>query len=127
MKKILLSIVIAALFLSCKKESKDVPLTFTLGYKIEPLNSYITKIEYKDQTGTSVETTDISAFPGGLKTFTVSKPFNAQLKIIVNNTTTSVLNYTLSITGEGVPQKTVTLSAPALTASTEIKAEVLIN
>ena len=127
MKKILLLCVIVCQFLSCKKEEKTDP-SFPLEYKISPLDSYITKIEYKDQTGTSVETTNLSTFPGGIKTITVpSKPFSAQLTIEVNNTTTSTLNYTLTISVYGVPQKTVSLPAPAMTASTKIKAEVDFN
>lgn len=105
---------------SCKKDD-DTPLT-TVEYQITPMNVYFTQITYKDHTGNNVVITDPSDFVGGTKSISVSAPFTARLETVATSTTTTTVNYSLSIKVNGeVKQVTPVVLAPMATVSSSVE------
>ena len=118
---ILVSIFITA---SCSKEPSGTQVV----YKIEPANSYIIEISYFDKSGNKIVLDDISQFPGGAKTITVSqKPFTAKLEIKINNTTNAVITYLIYISVDGQVKAFNNISAPPMSASTTGQIEYTVN
>jgi hypothetical protein len=112
---IMLSSVMSSL--SCKKSS-DSPTTTAIEYRISPMNLYFIQIKYIDNTGNPVIINDPSQFSTGTKSISIStKPFNAILETKINNTTSSTINYTLSISVNGAIKKIVEATAPPIATS----------
>ncbi len=120
-KKLFSVLLLAVIVSAC---SNDDPLA-RVKYQISGLDSSVAEIRYRNEVGaTAVLTTngDITIFAGGgdSKSINVNfTPFEANLKITVNNTSTSNKEYILKIYEDGEVKATKNYSAPASAISSE--------
>jgi hypothetical protein len=119
--KILFSVILlATVSLSC---SGDDPLA-TVKYQITGLDASVAEIKYKnafDGTTDILTNGDINKFNGGKDSKSIAvnfTPFDADLVVIVNNTSGSVKHYTLVIYQDGVAKASTNYDAPANSIST---------
>ncbi len=122
-----LAAALSAPVLGCSS-STAAKSTTTVEYSILPASAYITQVTYTDQNGQPVSVTDLSTFPGGTKDLSVaSKPFDAKITTVMNNTTNAPIPFTLAILVDGQVKAFTNGSAPPMTASYTTSAEFVVQ
>ncbi len=114
--------------LACSTSSTGTANTFTVEYSITPASAYFTQITYTDQNGQPVSMPDLSTFTGGTKDVSATtKPFDAKISTVMNNTTTATITYTLAILVDGQVKAVTSGSAPPMTPSYATSAEFVVQ
>ncbi len=114
--------------LACSKSSTGTTNTFTVEYSISPASAYFTQIAYTDQNGETVSVPDLSTFAGGTKDLSVStRPFDAKISTVMNNTTSATITYVLAILVDGQVKAVTNGSAPPMTPSYSTSAEYVVQ
>lgn len=93
--------------------TNDDPLA-KVKYQITGLDSSVAEIRYNNALGGVTIITDFNKFSGGKDSKTLSVnfiPFDSYLKVSVNNTSSSIKNYTLVIYVDGVNKASTPLNA----------------
>jgi hypothetical protein len=129
LQRTLFLIILCLFFISCKKDStQDNTGSFEVEYMISPISIYTTKITYTDQTGASIEMTDLDQFPNGSRKITVSKkPFTAKLSVQINNTTNATINFDLYILVDSQFKKSAHGIAPAMSPFSVTEVEYTVQ
>lgn len=103
----------------CSKKDSDSPAT-RVTYTITDGNDLITSIAFRNANGEMKMLNNYAAFGGPEKTIEVrDKPFEASIKIIVNNTSSSKKSYVLGISVEGEVKKYIGLLVPQYASNYE--------
>jgi hypothetical protein len=100
MKKIIIPAILALLLCTTckKKDGSPADNTYTVEYRIDPINSFFTHITYTDANGNLVDITDFEKMVGGKKSINVTtKPFTAKIITEVTNTSNDAFSFTLQI------------------------------
>ena len=115
-------------FLGCSKSATGTSNPYTVEYLITPASMYFTLITYTDQNGQSVSVGDLSTFSSGAKSLSVStKPFDAKISTVMNNTSVNAVAYTLTILVDGQVKTVTNGSAPPGDASYTTSAEFVVQ
>ena len=117
--KFLLAVLFAGtlfLSLSCSKSDDQ---TYTVEYKLQGNYDYVQSLRYRDATGNMVIIDDPALIGNGIFTVTVTKPFDAQMNVVVNNSSVTLELYILSIAIDGVEKSTVKMHVPLFDANSQ--------
>ena len=102
--------------------------TFTVEYSVSPASAYFTQVTYTDRNGQSVSVNDLSTFQGGTKSVSVStRPFDAKITTVMNNTTAATITFTLAILVDGQIKAVTNGSAPPGNAAYTTNAEFVVQ
>lgn len=114
--------------LACSSSSTGTNSTVTVEYSISPASAYFTQVTYTGSNGQSVTVNDLSTFQTGTKTVSVAtKPFDAKISTVMNNTTAATITYTLAILVDGQIKAVTNGSAPPGNAAYTTNAEFVVQ
>lgn len=112
----------------CKKSPESQEPATSITYTITDGDESIANITFRDANGEIKTLDNYADFGGAEKTIKVrEKPFEAFIKIIVNNTTTSQKSYVLAISVEGEPQNYKGLLVPQNSSGYESELKFVVQ
>ncbi len=119
---------LSSLACSSSSSSSTGVNTSTVEYAITPASTYFIQVIYTGQNGQADTVSDLSTFPSGKKDISVStRPFDAKIATVMNNTTAATINYTLVILVDGQPKAVTNGSCPPGNASYQTSAEFVVQ